>query len=355
MSSIYTYIRKNKNKTFDEEPFNEVDNLVFSSLIYLNFTDIVPSNKKYITLQEAGNIFLKNNNYFEVSWYGIAQQVSYNILKSIVNTIRYKDVLLYNFLYIGDVNKQFGAMCIKVKKHFIYVAFEGTDNLLSGWKEDFQMSYKFPIPSQEYAIKYLNKNIKIFDKNIIVGGHSKGGNLALVSSMYCKNLIKRKIKLIYSNDGPGLRKSQIESSNYKKIKDRYIHIVPDYSFVGILLRNDKYKVIKSYRKDILAHSLSTWEIQDNKLKETTLSNISKNLEESVIMWLDKHDDIKREKMIMTVFKALEDSNIYEINDILDLRNAIKVIKNLKSIDEETKKLVEDFIKFNFNHLINNKN
>ena len=354
MSNIYTYIRKYKDKTFDQELFNEIDNLVFSSLTYLNFTNIVPDSRKYITLQEAGNIFLKQNNYFTISKLGLAQQISYNILKSVVNTNRYKDVLLYNFVYFGDIDKQFGAMCIKVKKQFIYVSFEGTDNLLSGWKEDFQMCYEFPIPSQEYAIKYLNKCIKIFDKNIIVGGHSKGGNLALVASMYCNLIIRRKIKLIYSNDGPGLRKSQIESSNYKKIKDRYIHIIPNYSFVGILLRNDKYKVIKSYRRDVLAHSLSTWQIEDNRLKEASLSNISKNLEESVIMWLDDHDDIKREKMITTVFKTLENSNIYEINDIFDFRNAINVIKNLKNVDNETKDLVVDFIKFNFKHLINNK-
>ena len=67
---------------------------------------------------------------------------------------------MYNYKYIWDTDTQFGAVCFKVKKKFIYVAFEGTDNLLSGWKEDFQMAYEFPVPSQKLAVKYLNENIK---------------------------------------------------------------------------------------------------------------------------------------------------------------------------------------------------
>ncbi|MBP3635628.1 MAG: DUF2974 domain-containing protein [Bacilli bacterium] len=353
MANINTYIRKYKNKSFEEEPFNEVDNLIFSSLVYLNFDGIIPNNKKYVTLNDAGKIFLNQNTYLNVSKYGIAHMVSYGILKSIVDTVRYKDILVYNYFYIGDINKQFGAMCFKVKKNFIYVAFEGTDNLLSGWKEDFQMAYEFPVPSQKHAINYLNKNISFFDKNVIVGGHSKGGNLALVACMYCKKYIRKKIKLIYSNDGPGLRKAQMESVNYKSIRDRYIHIIPNYCYVGILLRNDKYKVIKSSRRGVFAHSLSTWQIDDNKLKESELSNISKNLEESVIMWLDKHDDLKREKMIITIFNALEESGIYDINDFGNIKKIIMVIKYLKNIDQETKDLVLGFIHFNFNYLLEN--
>jgi len=39
-------------------------------------------------------------NYFDVSKLGIAQKVSYKILKQIVNTKRYKDIQMYNYKYI---------------------------------------------------------------------------------------------------------------------------------------------------------------------------------------------------------------------------------------------------------------
>lgn len=354
MSDIYDYIRKYKDKTFDEESFNEIDNLVFSSLIYLNFEGIVSKERKYITLEMAGKIYLGRNLFKNIKKYEIPQMGGYNILKLIIDSKRYKDVLMYNYIYIADTDMQFGAISFKINKDLIYIAFEGTDHLLSGWKEDFQMSYEFPVPSQEYAIKYLNNTIKLFDKNVIVGGHSKGGNLALISSMYSKRHLRCKIKLIYNNDGQGLRKDQIESKNYQKIKDRYIHIIPNYSYIGILLRNDKYKVIKTTRKDILSHSIFTWVINDNKLIETRISNISKKLEKSMNLWLDEHDDHERKKMITTIFKTLEDSGIYNTRDLIDIKKSISIIKKLNNIDDETKSLIVSLLQFNLNYLLNDK-
>lgn len=354
MAGINTYIKEYGDKTFNEEKFNEIDNVILSSVVYLNFDGIVPKNKKSISLCEAGNIFLYKYNYFDVSKLGIAQKVSYKILKQIVNTKRYKDIQMYNYKYIWDTDTQFGAVCFKVKKKFIYVAFEGTDNLLSGWKEDFQMAYEFPVPSQKLAVKYLNENIKLFDKNIIVGGHSKGGNLALVSSMYCKNRINKKIKQIYSNDGPGLKKEQIESENYSKVRDRLIHLVPNYSYVGVLLRNDKFTVIKTNRKDFMAHAVSSWQVNKNEFIRENLSSISDNFRKSLLKWLDEHDLEQREKMISTVFKTLEESGIKNLNDFFNLKNAITVIRNVNNIDEETKNLVISLIEFNLNNIIDSK-
>ncbi len=354
MAGINTYIKEYGDKTFNEEKFNEIDNVILSSVVYLNFDGIVPKNKKSISLCEAGNIFLYKYNYFDVSKLGIAQKVSYKILKQIVNTKRYKDIQMYNYKYIWDTDTQFGAVCFKVKKKFIYVAFEGTDNLLSGWKEDFQMAYEFPVPSQKLAVKYLNENIKLFDKNIIVGGHSKGGNLALVSSMYCKNRINKKIKRIYSNDGPGLKKEQIESENYSKVRDRLIHLVPNYSYVGVLLRNDKFTVIKTNRKDFMAHAVSSWQVNENEFIRENLSSISDSFRNSLLKWLDEHDLNQREKMISTVFKTLEESGIKNLNDFFNLKNAITVIRNINNIDDETKKLIISLIEFNLNNIIDGK-
>ncbi len=353
MSNIMDYIKKYKDKTFDEEEFNELDNLVFCQILYLDFLNIISSKRKPITLNSAIKSFLNKNSYKDISKYGIIKIGGYKVIKQIEDTKRYKDVLVYNYIYKGDNNKQFGALTFKVKKNLIYVAFEGTDHLLSGWKENFQMSYEHLVPAQECAINYLNKYIKLFDTNIIVGGHSKGGNLALISSMYCNRFVRCKIKKIYSNDGQGLRKEQIESKNYLKIKDRYIHFVPNYSYIGILLRNDKYEVIKSSRKDILSHDIFNWQVQGTKLIRANLSTISKNLEKSVILWLNNHDKDEREKMITNVFDALEKSGIYTTNDLLDIKNSIKIIKNLNSIDEETKKLILNFLHFNLNYIIKN--
>lgn len=353
MGTMFHYIKKYGDKTFLEEEFNEVDNLIFSCLSYLDFDEIVPSNRNTISLQEAGHIFMKKHSYSEVKAYGFAQRDAYKVLKAVVDTRRYSSVLAYSYVYLSNDNKQFCAITFRYKKNFIYVSFEGTDHLLSGWKEDFQMAYEFPVPSQAHAIWYLNKTISIFDKNVIVGGHSKGGNLALVSSMYCFPFLRTKIKKIYNNDGPGLREEEILSKQYKKVKDRLVHFIPEVSYVGILLRSDKKTIIASSRKDIMSHAFSSWKVEDKKLVLAKQSSVSESLEKSILLWLEKHDDAKRKKVITSIFRALEKSNVDDIRDFVSVKVALEVVENLKSLDKETKELVHSFLEFNINYLWKN--
>ena len=354
MANLFNYIKQYGIKSFSEEPFNEVDNLIFSSLPYLNFKNIVKANKEYIKLQEVGRKFFNKYKYDDVIKYGVAQKESFLILKSIYNSKRYRNILVYGYKYVGDKDKQFCAMTFKKKKEFIYISFEGTDHLLSGWKENFEMCYKFPVKSQQYAIDYLNNNINLKDYNIIVGGHSKGGNLALVSSMFCSPLVKFKIKKIYNNDGQGLRDKEYQSKKYKNIEKKLIHIIPNYSLVGLLLKhNDNYKVVKSSRRDLMAHSILTWQVKGNKLVKTELSEISKKMDKSITLWLEKYDEIKRRKMISTIFESLGNSGVHNLYDLKDIKTAMKVIKKLSNIDKETKKLVLDFLEFNLGYILNN--
>lgn len=352
--NLFNYIEKYKDKSFNEVKFNEIDNMIFSGLAYLNFTNIVDNNDSYISLYEAGSIFIGKNKYKDVKKLGIAQKDGYNILKNIYNSERYSNILLNNYIYIGDENEQFSAITFKINDDLKYVSFEGTDNLLSGWKEDFEMSYKFPVAAQKYAIYYLNKVIKYFDKTVIVGGHSKGGNLALVSAMHLNFIKRKKVMAIYNNDGPGLRKKEIESNKYKRIKDKYIHIIPDYSYIGILLRNTNDKVIKSSKKNILSHDMLNWQINDKELINSELSNISKKFRESTLSWLNVHNDEQRRITFETVFTSLEDAGVYYTKDIRKIRSVISIVENLKGVEEESKILIKDFLNYNINYILYEK-
>lgn len=356
MANLFSYIEKYGNKTFEEKEFNELDNLVFSAIAYLEFNGIVSSTRKTISLHDAIESFLKRYTFSEYSKYGVAQTGAYKLSRKIKDTNRYKNLKLYHYVYIGTKEKQFSALCIKVKKDLTYVSFEGTDHLISGWREDFQMVYKFPVPAQVCAINYLNRSIHFCDEKVIVGGHSKGGNLAMVSSMYSNYFVNRKIIAIYNNDGPGLRKEQIESKKYKKIKDRLIHIIPNYSIFGLLLRHgDDYKIVKSIRRDIYAHSIFTWIIEDDKLVECKLSNISKSLDESIISWLDEHDDIQKKVVIDAIFDTFDKAGVTEFkNDFTKIKAFVKFLFKIKTIDASTRELIRNFILFNFKYVLNNQ-
>lgn len=345
MENIYSYIEKYKNKSFYKVKFNEVDNLILSLVSYVDFSSIydsVPSK----TIEELGKTYLSKVKLKDIKKYGIIYKDSYKLLKTIVDTKRYKGISISNYEHFVDKDIQFCAMTFKISKFLNYICFQGTDYNISGWKEDAEFACIFPVPSQLSAIKYLQENIKVLGPDVIVGGHSKGGNLSLVGSMYISSLKQAKIRKIYNNDGPGLRKKEIKSILYKTIKYKYVHIVPSTSVVGVLLRNDKYKVAYCEKKNIFSHSPVGWHIEDKHVKKSKLSIRSKRLEKSLISWLDNHDDNTRIKLINNVFNLLDKVGIDDTSDFRNIKNIISLIKASRSLDDETKNLVKDLILFN---------
>lgn len=346
MKNIFNYISNYGNLSFSDEPFNDADNLVFSALSYVDFSTDADVNN--LTINKIADIYFKNHTNSQIIKNITAVKTAIKILNLIKDTVRYKDLIITNYEYIFSDVTQFCAMNIKINENTNYISFEGTDHLISGWKEDFELCYKFPVKAQELAIEYLNKNIKLSSKNIIVGGHSKGGNLALTSSMYCKFWKRKKIIKIYNNDGPGLRKEQIESRQYKIIEKKLVHIIPNYSFVGLLLRHgNNYKVVYSYERGLIAHDLANWKIEGTKLVPAKLSFLSQELDNGIIKWLDKYNDVDRKHFVDALFDIC---NRAGINNLLDYKldkfsNTIKIIKETKNLDQETKLMIIDLFKF----------
>lgn len=335
--NIYDYVKKFGIYDFNKKEFNEIDNLILSVVMYLDFTGIVDYKKNKRDLRSVGLDYLHTHNQKEISKLGRAQKDAYKLLKLLIDSKRYKDILLSNYRYISSIDSQFSALTFEIDKKLKFIGFEGTDELLSGWKEDAYMSFKFPVDAQQYAINYINEVVSIFDKNIIVAGHSKGGNLALVATMYSKFYINKKIQKVYSNDGPGLKKEEFESKKYRKIKDKYIHIIPDNSLVGILLKNDSYHVIKSYKKNILCHSASTWLIDNDHFITSFQSKKSKNTEMKLEECLDKIPYSTKELIINNIFSEYEKKGINNINEIKNIKSTINIIKKINKVDIETKK------------------
>jgi hypothetical protein len=348
--SIIDYVNNYGKYSFDEVEFNEIDNVIFSCLSYLNLDGIVScgkNNKKSIGL--ISKEFFKG--YSSKNKNIMAYRNACDILNSIKDKKRYKDIDAYYYSYIGDDSQQFSAMCFDISLDVVFVSFEGTDHLISGWEEDFKMIYEFPVLAQKHAINYLNKHFTFSNKRLILGGHSKGGNLALVALMYCNFIVRGKIIKIYDNDGPGLRKRQLESFKYKRVEDKIIHIIPNYSIVGLLLRHtDKYIVIKSNKKSIVAHSVMTWEVDGDHFKRSKLSNFSKILDDGVIKWLDKYDDNKRREFVISLFDIFRKARVNNLTQIMENKRLIlKLIRESKDMDIDNKNMIRDFIYVIFNY------
>ena len=346
MKNIYNYVDTYGNVSFDKSEFNELDNMVFSYLSYLDFTNTKINDGKY-SLDSIGKEYLSKNDFRSVARTGIAQKGAYKLLEIVVNKKRYKDIILSDYVYDANKDMQFSAITFNVSKSLKCIYFEGTDEMVGGWKEDCYMASCFPVPSQVEAIKYVNKHIKLFGPKVIVGGHSKGGNLALVASMFLRFYKRFKLVKVYNNDGPGLRNNEFCSKRYKRVRSKLIHIVPDYSMVGVLLNNDVYNVIKSSKKSILAHDMATWIVDDDKLVSSELSLKSRKLERNILYWVNTHSDEEIMRTTNNLFKVLESENIGDTMKLLKLRNVIRVSHKFLNLDKETKNLIVELIMYTF--------
>jgi hypothetical protein len=346
MTNIHDYIKKYGKLTFDEKEFNDLDNIIFSYLTYLNFTN-TSINQKECTLETIGKEYLSKNRYRSIAITGIAQKGAYKVLAEVISKERYKNIILSDYIYDANKDMQFSAITFNINKQLKCIYFEGTDELISGWKEDCYLASTFPILAHTEAIKYVNKNIKLLGPSVIIGGHSKGGNLAQVAAMYIKPIKQRKIKKIYNNDGPGLRNKEFASTEYQKIKNKLIHIVPEYSMVGVLLNNDLYTVIKSTSKNVFSHDMATWITDDDKLIPGKLSKKSKTLEKNILHWINTHSDEEIKNTTNKIFKILEDENIDDTLKLTKLKNIIKISQKFKNLDQETKKLLIELIMYTF--------
>lgn len=347
MISLFNYIEKYGDFSFTEKEFNEVDNAIFSALTYINFSDIVPSKKNcYKSLKDAALEFFAKYSKKELANNILAIKEAIKLFDKIKDFKRYQDVLLYNYVSKKDDAKQFSAMCIKVSKNLIYVSYEGTDELISGWKEDFELAYKFPVPAHIEAINYLNKSIKLSTKNVIVGGHSKGGNLALVASMYTKFWIRNKIVKIYSNDGPGLLQEELKSKKLQKVIHKYVHIIPNYSIVGQILHHpENNRIIQSNKKGILAHDFLTWQVENDHFVLSKLSNSSIKFKNITDKWLQEYTKEAKQNFIKELFDIFKRENVASLLDIKSqkISGIIGLIKESKKLDSQSKKMFKDFL------------
>lgn len=342
MNNIFKYIREYGEFTFDEKKVTEVDILIFSQIPYLNFEGFCSPSLDGTALSTLWEDAKKINT----GTLGIAQRNAKKMLDMLSTKRRYKDLVLKDYVYYLQDGVQFGAISVVVPNDYIYVAFEGTDGTIWGWKEDFELSYTYPTGSQKMAADYLNNIIEFNGSKVVVCGHSKGGNLALVAAMNTNFVKKTRIEKIYSFDGPGLRREEFRSLNYKLTRNKLVNIIPNLSLVGVLLEQENVTVIKSNGIGIYQHDVSTWTIDGDKLKRTVQDSLSKTLDESIARWLYKYNYEERKEIIEGIFSVLEEANIKSIYDIQvnKIKSVYAILKSSIDMSKETRDVILNSMK-----------
>ena len=147
MDNIITYAQKELSD-FTQKEFNGVDSLILSCLSYINF----PTNIEQVTSWEGIRIAdLYLAEYFEEMFNKLwSEQESLQLFAAVCASPRFRNVkaMGYTNQFDSTKEKQFCAITFKLTDSLYYIAFRGTDSSLTGWKEDFNMAFSYPVPAQ---------------------------------------------------------------------------------------------------------------------------------------------------------------------------------------------------------------
>ena len=343
MGNIIDYLQKNGHLPFSKEPFNEVDNLVLCQLSYVDFKDIVPDvcSNKNITVKKACKAFFEKNSEKELYFSKSLLKTTPQTLKAMAKTKRFKNAKLSHYVNEIDMDsqKQFAALQIKLGDGSIYVAFRGTDDNIVSWQEAFNLSHEI-VPSQIEAAKYLDRIMKKSKRNLRIGGHSKGGNLAMYASMKCSDKIKDRILEIYNNDGPGFAPEILQSDDYLKICNKIIRYTPEFSIFGTLFEyKGRSKIISSNAKGFQQHDCMNWEVSGTRfVYKDKFSKESKLVSDAISKWMNSLELDQRKDISKSLFDALRAEGIQKIYDISvqGAHSIKKILKMFTGLSKPTK-------------------
>lgn len=341
MPNIFDYIKWRGDLDLKKSEFNNVDNLILSRFAYFPLDTLLKTKSEIITIREAYMRWI--NSVIEEE--KILQKEDKDLFPELANSERFGNLKITG--YVNHVNqeeeKQFSAVTILLPDDTMYISYRGTDNTVVGWKEDFNISLDIDIPSQKEAVRYLEEMFAGLNKKMRIGGHSKGGNLAMYAGIFCDEKIKPYIIEIYNNDGPGLSKEITEKEEYKEALNKIISFIPQTSIIGKLMyHEEKYYIIKSIQKGIMQHDLYTWQVEGPDfvhLKEVT--NESEFIDAVIKEWTTKFNAKQRSEFINIVYAIIRETNsdtLYEMSKNR-FKTVATIIKTYQKTNKKNKQII----------------
>lgn len=340
MANLFDYLKWRGDLPLAEIPINDIDSLIFSRLSYLPFDGIVPAQfDSEITLAAAAEEILQREDAEEQ----VIMKMDLPFLKEVANCQRFSKLGLcgYTNQVDPDAEKQFAALVIRMGPQSSYISYRGTDLSLAGWKEDFNMSFCTPVPAQVDAVRYLNDAARSLPGRLYVGGHSKGGNLAVYAAAFCRPEVQDRLTFIHNHDGPGFDSGVLKSGGYQRVRKKIKTFIPQSSAVGMLLQHEEdYYVIRSTQVGLMQHDLFSWEVQrDQFIYLDEVTEHSRFLDHTLKTWLAQLSPEQREQFVDTLFSILEETNASTLKELtLNWhKNARIVLKSLQEMDDDMRR------------------
>ena len=359
MGNIIDYLDWRGDLTFSRDPFNQIDALLLSSLSYANFDGIVPGPDEPdggISLAESCERFFEMHSQEELDADKSFINWAPKVLLGMAGTDRFKNAVLKNYVNIVDQEKalQFSAVEIVTDDGVPFISFRGTDDTVAGWKEDFNLSFQ-TVPAEAVSVIYLNRMRKSPGTPVRIGGHSKGGHLAVCAGALCHRTIRDRIENIYDFDGPGFNQSFIRNGALDMISSRIRRVIPVSSVIGVLLGHTvEPLIVKSSANGLLQHNPMTWELVGTDFTNVPERGSTSTLFESTFNdWIESIDLPGREAFINDLFSVLEASGEKHLSRISDLgmKAYTAMFGKLNTLNPKTSDAVKSLLKILFDQWV----
>ena len=341
MADLFDYLRWRGDLKFSQVPPGPVDALIFSALSYLHFGGSVTERPDIpISLRDAAVEFFEA----ECPEGHCRVKTDLSLLQAAAETERFGSTLLlqYRNILIPEEETQFAAITFLLDSNAAFVAFRGTDYTLTGWKEDFNMTFQESVPAQRLAARYVADVSARYPIPLYLGGHSKGGNLAVFSAVKSSPEVQNRIRTVYNHDGPGFTDYIMNDPAYLEILPRICTIIPQSSVIGMLLEHrEPYMVVKSKQIGLLQHDFYSWLLDGPAfipMEEVTAD--SKFLDRTIKEWLSGMDNTERNEIVDTVFDLLSLGDAKSVFDLIQPKNVRTYLKTL-SADGKLRKILSD--------------
>lgn len=334
MANLLDYIDWRGDLSFTQAPYNAIDALLFSAFAYIRLEGIVDyTMKNALTMESAARLILERKDAKDL----VRTEEDLILLEKIKKHARFapQRLVCYQTKFIPSQETQFAAVGIMLDDGSATLAFRGTDSTITGWKEDFNMSFQDSVPSQLEATRYTQEFTKMFSGPLRLCGHSKGGNLAVFAAAKAGKAVQKRITAVYNHDGPGFTQYLLNDKGYLHMLPRIHTYVPQSSIIGLLLEHeDPYTIIKSDQISILQHEPYSWEVLGNdfiRMKEITPD--SRLVNETIKTWLMDMNKQERNAFVDALFDLLAAGDADHTNEILQPRNLYAYLRTLGTNDE----------------------
>ena len=348
MKNMLDYIKEFGHVSFEERAFSEIDALVLTELEYLPLEKVVPSDENgenFVTVKEIAEYMKEHKKQLFDENPMMMTPERHEVSQIIADAPRFQSMKFFGVVseWDKDTTKQFAAVTVEVEPGVRLVIFRGTDDTLIGWKEDFLMTYSPLVAAQTDAKEYLAKQASLWGGDLMVSGHSKGGNLALYAAATQEEDVQLRIVDIFCFDSPGLYRSVLETKGYQNIVPLAMRYIPQDALVGLMLESEvPYVIVKSDAVGAMQHSAMTWGIEDGQfIKVDKLTKNSLLNDQTFKKWTESVSDEELELFWNVFFELLFTVGIETVNDVYGqfMHYVQEFLKAAGNMDEEKRELL----------------